>query len=242
MKYRQFNLTNAKNGARLGLVIDGIPQTEQVEILKFDIRPSNMILVLFSSIDIDFQYSAEFHADGADASKRHTLVELPQFELDGTPVYIGDRVFSVGNLAGTAFIVGSQHTHACKTFHLDPPVKINDRFILEDTPIWIPQDDQYVKVRADSLIQGGDRTYLQLFQEQNANNIFIESIILTHPPTTPVQQYQAIHKSKIGAEYIDTNMYTSEADCLATISFRPNPHTFQRCIPTIFRMTPVELS
>ena len=232
MKYKPFNFTNKppKSYPRLGVVIDGVLQTDTVQIVYVGLQPFNAILTILSNTDR--QVGVEFNSTGDDGNGR-TLVELPRFEVDGTPVYVGDRLFSVNQSTGecTMFLVNSITTYSVN-FHLSV-VMLNGRAIFANTPIWNSADE---KALAGDVMGESGITYLQYFKELNDAGIVESARFSVRPPCVAVQQYQAIFTNKNGDEYLDGTRYSSMEEGNAAVCHHRNAHSFKRCIPTIIKM------
>ena len=251
MKYKPFNFTNKppKSYPRLGVVIDGVLQTDTVQIVYVGLQPFNAILTILSNTDR--QVGVEFNSTGDDGNGR-TLVELPRFEVDGTPVYVGDRLFSVNQSTGecTMFLVNSITTYSVN-FHLSV-VMLNGRAIFANTPIWNSADEkalagdvmgesgitylQYFKELNDAGIVDSGITYLQYFKELNDAGIVESARFSVRPPCVAVQQYQAIFTNKNGDEYLDGTRYSSMEEGNAAVCSHGKAPSFKRCIPTIIKM------
>ena len=235
MKYKPFNFTNKppKSYPRLGVVIDGVLQTDTVQIVYVGLQPFNAILTILSNTDR--QVGVEFNSTGDDGNGR-TLVELPRFEVDGTPVYVGDRLFSVNQSTGecTMFLVNSITTYSVN-FHLSV-VMLNGRAIFANTPIWNSADEKALAgdVMGESVMGYSGITYLQYFKELNDAGIVESARFSVRPPCVAVQQYQAIFTNKNGDEYLDGTRYSSMEEGNAAVC--PHRNAFKRCIPTIIKM------
>jgi hypothetical protein len=232
MKYKPFNFTNKppKSYPRLGVVIDGVLQTDTVQIVYVGLQPFNAILAILSNTYR--QVGVEFNSTGDDGNGR-TLVELPRFEVDGTPVYVGDRLFSVNQSTGeyTMFLVNSITTYSVN-FHLSV-VMLNGRAIFANTPIWNSADE---KALAGDVMGYSGITYLQYFKELNDAGIVESARFSVRPPCVAVQQYQAIFTNKNGDEYLDGTRYSSMEEGNAAVCSHGNAPSFKRCIPTIIKM------